>query len=122
MVLFVLDERFLSPHTGAHLNLNINSLIGWRECYRNTYDTPFDLLSFKNLCRSRRLLVACHPVNNNENLTLAGVGKWQDVFRQCTPNTQCVTEMKNGTGFYYAADQAWGFEGRPKVRRITSLH
>jgi len=67
-------------------------------------------------CKSRRLLVACHPAGNKEALTLAGIGKWQDILRQCSSNTHCVTEMKNGTSFYYVKDQAWGFEGRPKVR------
>jgi hypothetical protein len=67
-------------------------------------------------CKSSRLLVTCHPTDNKENLTLAGVGKWQDILRECSSITNCRTEMKNGASFYYVKDQAWGFERRPQVR------
>jgi hypothetical protein len=68
-----------------------------------------------NTCKGNRLLVACSSVSDKNTLIVAGVGKREDIFDPCTPNTHCVTQMKNGTGFYYAKDQAWGFEGRPKV-------
>ncbi|CAF0828760.1 unnamed protein product [Rotaria sordida] len=109
-------ERFLSPLAGVHLNLNISSLIGWQECYRDTYDKPFDLLLFLLACNSRKLLVACRPANNNKMLTLAGIGKWKDLFRPCSSNTYCQIEIKNDIGFYYVQDQAWGFEGHSQVR------
>ncbi|CAF1411509.1 unnamed protein product [Rotaria sp. Silwood1] len=62
--------------------------------------------------KSRKILVACRPVGNHKTLTLTGVGKWQDLFRPCSSNTYCQYEMKNDIAFYYALDQAWGFEGR----------
>jgi hypothetical protein len=67
-------------------------------------------------CKSRRLLVGCRSANNKENLALAGVGKWQNIFRECSSNANCPTDLKDGTSFYYVRGQAWGFEGRPKVR------
>ncbi|CAF3673051.1 unnamed protein product [Rotaria sp. Silwood1] len=112
ILFIVLAERFLSPFAGAHVNLSISSLVGWRKCYRDTYDQPLDLSSLLQACRSRKILVACRPVGNHKTLTLAGVGKWQDLFRPCSSNTYCQYEMKNDIAFYYALDQAWGFEGR----------
>ncbi|CAF1512242.1 unnamed protein product [Adineta steineri] len=105
-------EQFLSPLTGAHLNLNISSLIGWQECYRSTYHIPFDIMKFLKNCKSSRFLVACTPTNNKATLTLAGVGGSTTILRQCTQNNYCTTDINNGTGFYYVNDQAWGFEGR----------
>jgi hypothetical protein len=67
-------------------------------------------------CRSKRVLVACHSANNDQNLVLAGVGKWQDIFRECSSINNCPADLKNGISFYYVNSQAWGFEGRPKVR------
>jgi hypothetical protein len=71
---------------------------------------------FMMACKSRRLLVACHPADNRENLTLAGVGKWQDILRQCSSVGNCRNQMTDGPSFYYAKDQAWGFEGFSNVR------
>ncbi|CAM4857850.1 unnamed protein product [Rotaria socialis] len=65
-------EAYLWPIHGVHRYLNTNSLIGWQECYRSTYDTPFDLLSFRISCRSTKLLVACRPTYNRNMLSLAG--------------------------------------------------
>ncbi len=50
---------------------------------------------------------------------MAGVGERENLFRTCTPNSYCSTTMKNNTGFYYVQNQAWGFQGRPKVRINT---
>ncbi|CAF4002342.1 unnamed protein product [Rotaria sordida] len=68
-----------------------------------------------NACNSRKLLVACRPANNNKMLTLAGIGKWKDLFRPCSSNTHCQIEIKNDIGFYYVQDQAWGFEGHSQI-------
>jgi hypothetical protein len=115
-----LAERFLSPLTGAHVNLPTDSLIGWEECYRSTYDVPLDVMELMLKCLSRRILVACRPVNSTDTFTLAGVGKWLDMLQACAQNTHCVTKIQNGTGFYFMDQQAWGFEGRPKVRTVRS--
>ncbi|CAF2758148.1 unnamed protein product [Rotaria sp. Silwood2] len=114
-------EQFLSPLVGVHLNLNVSSLIGWQQCYRDTYDQPLDLLSLLETCKSRKLLVACRPVGNKKTLTLAGVGKWEDLLRQCSSSAYCQIEIKNDTGFYYVPDQAWGFEGRSENMILTSI-
>jgi hypothetical protein len=67
-------------------------------------------------CKSRRFLVACHPADNKETLTLAAVARLEDILQQCSSINDCRNELKNGAKFYYVKDQAWGFEGRPKVR------
>lgn len=100
---------------GTHLDLQVESLIGWKQCYRGVYNVPFDINVLTNRCKGKRILVACRPVADRKILTVAGVGKREDLFRVCTPNSYCSTVMKNNTGFYYVQNQAWGFEGRPKV-------
>ncbi|CAF2054829.1 unnamed protein product [Rotaria magnacalcarata] len=73
-------DEYLWPIYGVHRYLNVSSLIGWQECYRNTYDTPFDLLSFRISCRSTKLLVACRPIYNRNMLTLAGDSRSNSYF------------------------------------------
>jgi hypothetical protein len=96
--------------------LTVNSLIRWKECCRGKYNTPFDASILINTCKGKRLLVACRSTAEENTLTVAGVGKREDIFYTCRPNSHCVTVLKNGTGFYYVQDHAWGFGGRPKVR------
>ncbi|CAF1167915.1 unnamed protein product [Rotaria sordida] len=107
-------ERFLSPIVGAHLNLKTNSLIGWKECYRSKYNTPFNATVLTNTCKGKRLLIGCRSVNDKETLTVAGVGERENIFNPCSVNGQCTIDKKNNIGFYYVADYVWGFEARPK--------
>ncbi|CAF1303585.1 unnamed protein product [Adineta steineri] len=90
-------DHFLSPLVGVHLNLSTDSLVGWKECFRGD-----------------RLLVACRSTTDEKTLVVAGVGKREDLLHPCSSNTYCAAEMKNNIGFYYAKNQAWGFEGRSK--------
>ncbi len=106
----------MSPRDGIHLNLKRSSLIGWKQCYRGKYNADFDATILTDTCKGERLLVACSNASDKENLIVAGIGKREDIFRSCSPNSYCTTEMKNGTGFYYVQNQVWGFQGRPKVR------
>ncbi|CAF1290444.1 unnamed protein product [Adineta ricciae] len=104
-------DYFLYPSKGAHLNLAVKSLIGWKQCFRGKYNKPFDSKVLTGPCKGRRLLVACRSTNDTRTLILAGVGKREDIFFPCSPNSYCSIQKKNGTGFYYAQDHAWGFEG-----------
>ncbi|CAF3852858.1 unnamed protein product [Rotaria sp. Silwood2] len=103
----------------ADLGLNGNRaiLVASRRC---SSELEY-LLSLLETCKSRKLLVACRPVGNKKTLTLAGVGKWQDLLRQCSSSAYCQIEIKNDTGFYYVPDQAWGFEGRSENMILTSI-
>jgi hypothetical protein len=112
---------------GTHINLSINALAGWQECYRSTYDVPFDSSVLTKSCNGSRLLVACRSIDNRKILTLAGVGQREDVLHPCLPkqckakykkrnkkvlcssNHQCMTQGKRGVGWYYAKNQSWGF-------------
>ncbi|CAF2990098.1 unnamed protein product [Rotaria socialis] len=107
-------ERFLSPIVGIHLNLNKTSLVGWKECYRGRYNTPFNVSVLTNICKGKRLLVACRSLDDRKTLAVAGIGQRQNMFKPCTSNPYCTTEKNNGLGFYYVTDRVWGFEGRPQ--------
>ncbi|CAF3321249.1 unnamed protein product [Rotaria socialis] len=122
-------DHFLSPREGAHINLTISSLAGWKECHRSAYNVPFDLSVLKKSCNGSQLLVACRPVDNKKILTLAGIGDMEDVLHPCLPkqcnanekpkkknkkltcsgNHQCITQSKRGVGWYNANNQTWGF-------------
>lgn len=124
--MFVLADYFLSPTEGTHINLTINSLAGWQECYRNTYDVPFDLSVLTKSCNGSRFLVACRPVGNKKILTVAAIGQREDILRPCLPKKckmnnklkkklicssrhQCITQAKRGVGWYHVSNQTWGF-------------
>lgn len=128
-MIFILAEYFLWPTEGTHLNLSVNSIAGWKECYRATYDIPFNFSVLKTTCNASQLLVACRPVNNKKTLTLAGIGHYEDVSHPCLPkqcktngkpkkknkklicssNYQCITQAKRGVGWYNANNQTLGF-------------
>ena len=110
-------DRFLSPITGTHINLKLNSLVGWKPCHRSNYKNPFDATILKKTCTGKRLLVACRSLRNKNVLTVAGIGKRKNIFDICPSNSYCTTNKENGIGFYYVADSVWGFEGRPKVNK-----
>ncbi|CAF2048655.1 unnamed protein product [Rotaria magnacalcarata] len=113
-------DAFLSPMKGVHLSLTTNSLIGWDECYRSTYDMPLDLKSLVTSCKSVKLLVGCRPTENKTMLTLAGVGQWNDLVQTCASYHECQIEMEDNIGFYYVSSQAWGFAGRPETSSPNS--
>jgi hypothetical protein len=124
--LFIVADDFLSPMEGTHINLTVSSLAGWQECYRSTYDVPFDSSVLTKSCNGSRLLVGCRSVSNKKILTLAGVGQREDILHPCLPRQcgrskkknkklicssryQCITQAKRGVGWYYANNQTWGF-------------
>ena len=110
---------------GTHINLTVSSLAGWQECYRSTYDVPFDLSVLTKFCNGSRLLVACRSVRNRKILTLAGIGQRDDILHPCLPKQcksykrnkkltcssrhQCITQAKRGVGWYHVNNQTWGF-------------
>ncbi|CAF1081944.1 unnamed protein product [Adineta ricciae] len=122
-------DYFLSPTEGTHLNLTIDSLAGWKECYRSTYNTPFDLSVLTSSCNGSRLLVGCRLATNKKRLTLAAIGEREDIFHPCLPKQckvngkfkkrnrtltcssrhQCITQAKRGVGWYHVPHQTWGF-------------
>ncbi|CAF1323527.1 unnamed protein product [Rotaria magnacalcarata] len=127
---FLLADHFLSPMEGTHANLSVNSLNGWQECYRSTYDVPFNISVLTESCNGSRLLVACRPVHNKQILTLAGIGYREDILHSCLPKRcktngksrkltgrqfmcssyhQCITQAKRGVGWYHVDNQTWGF-------------
>ena len=109
-------ERFLSPQMGTHVDLKVSSLVGWKLCYRGKYEVPFNMSVLTNRCKGKRLLVACRSAVDRKTLTVAGVGRREDLFQACSQNSYCSTMMYGNTGFYYAQNQAWGFYGRPQVK------
>lgn len=114
---------------GTHLNLSINSLAGWKECYRSSYAAPFDLSVLTKSCNGSRLLVGCRSAANKKVLTLAAIGDREDIFHPCLPKQcngngrprkksrrlsclsrhQCITQAKRGVGWYHVDNQTWGF-------------
>ena len=127
--MFIVADQFLSPAEGTHINLTVSSLAGWQECYRSTYDTPFDVSVLTKSCNGSRLLVACRPAGNKKILTLAGIGQREDILHPCLPKQcktnsylnrrnnklicstrhQCITQAKRGVGWYHVNNQTWGF-------------
>lgn len=105
---------------GVHVNLSTKSLIGWNECYRATYNTPFNDSILNTTCTSKRILVACRSVQNKSVLTVAGVGLRENIFTPCLVNGYCATKRINSIGFYHVTDAAWGFNGTPEVRILYS--
>ena len=129
LIIYILADYFLSPKEGTHTNLTVSSLAGWKECYRSTYDIPFNISVLKTSCNGSQLLVACRSVDNQNILTLAGIGQKEDVLHPCLPNPcklnrkskkkrkklrcpfnyRCMTQAKRGVGWYNANNQTWGF-------------
>ncbi|UJR15497.1 hypothetical protein I4U23_002440 [Adineta vaga] len=107
------SDRFLFPIVGTHLNLRVESLVGWKQCFHGKYNIPFDSKVLTNVCKGKRLLVACRSTNDTKTLVVAGMSKREHTFSPCTTYEYCATEKKNGISFYYVHNHVWGFKGSP---------
>jgi hypothetical protein len=94
--------------SGVAQNLPEANLVGWTQCWTDTYDQSgqpvADILA---ACPGSQLLMGCKPVGSN-TLTLAANAPRADVLFECGTDATCV-HPANGAGWYFSDSYSWGF-------------
>ncbi len=103
----VVDQGCLYQFTGVQTNVPIASLLGWTQCYIDTYaNTSTALTTIQTQCNKPKLLLGCRPTGS-ANLQVAAWAPRVDVlFDTGTGN---VLHDANGVGWYYSSAYSWGF-------------
>ncbi len=97
---------------GVKNDVNINTLAGWTQCFKDGYDdfqTPVATIQQK--CPGKNIMLACRQANS-QTLHLVAQGARSDVFF-VTQAGNCqqgqATHQGNGVGWYFNDNWSWGF-------------
>ncbi|WAS96003.1 hypothetical protein [Nannocystis punicea] len=102
------DELYWAE--GPQVNVPVEDLVGWSECFANLYSESEPGLTQDILgqdCTGSKLLMACRPVGA-DTFQLLAMGERADVLFDtgAQPNG---THEANGVAWYFSADFSWGF-------------
>jgi hypothetical protein len=95
------------PYTfaGVAVNLPVAQLVGWQQCFSDTYAQTVALSTVTAACFRQKLLLACRTPGS-QTLTVAAWAPRADVlFNTGTSNTP---HNANGVGWYYYQGDAFG--------------
>jgi hypothetical protein len=103
---------------GVLQNVAPATLVGWTQCYKDTYDVAmeFKITQILAQCSKNKLLMACKK-GVATNFQLVAMGNRSDVLFDCGTSATC-THVANGVGWYYSNIHSWGFvNGNDAVQR-----
>ncbi len=104
----VADNDCLYWQSGVQQNVPAASLVGWTQCYEDTYaDSNTPMQTILQQCDKSKLLMACRQAGS-PSFTLLAMAPRVDVLFDCGQQTNC-TKQSNGVGWYYSDDYSWGF-------------
>jgi hypothetical protein len=103
------DKDCLYWQGGVQSNIAPAALVGWTQCYSDTYniDLTSMLPTLLMQCSKAKLLLACRKVGA-PNYQLAAMAPKADVLFACGSTPNCVHEA-NGVGWYFDGMSSWGF-------------
>jgi len=103
----VTDPGCLNTFSGIQENVPIATLVGWTQCYVDTFaNSSTPLTTILAQCNKANLLIGCR-VTGSSTLQLAAHAPRADViFDTGTGN---ITHNANGVGWYYNNSWSWGF-------------
>ncbi len=103
----VADPGCLYSFVGVATNVPVASLVGWTQCYIDTYSngsTP--LATILAACNKPNLLMGCRPTGSPTLSVAAHAPRVDVIFDTGTGN---VLHNANGVGWYYNSNWSWGF-------------
>jgi hypothetical protein len=116
------DKDCLYWQSGVQSDVPESELVGWTECFQETY-ASYDSLSqvLQVQCTKAKLLLACRPVGA-ANFTVLAMAPRADVLFDCGSGYDCTHEA-NGVGWYYSDSWSWGFApgGSPVQRDYCDI-
>ncbi|MFV8751111.1 DUF4215 domain-containing protein [Nannocystaceae bacterium ST9] len=93
---------------GPQIDVSIDDLEGWEECFSNTYADAGGLSTLlAQQCTGSKLLMGCRMAGA-DNFTLLAMGDRPDVLFE-VGNDLFATHEANGVAWYYNNDWSWGF-------------
>jgi hypothetical protein len=102
------DKDCLWWVSGVQVNIPETELVGWTECFKDTYEsfsTPVSQILQQ--CDMNKLLMACRPVGATTFTTLAMAPRI-DVITD-TSTDQVTLHEANGVGWYFNTEWSWGY-------------
>ena len=91
---------------------------GWKECYRDTYNTSGASLStIQTQCSGENLMLACRPAGSDTLQLLAQAPRADVLFDTGVINNP---HDANGTSWYYNGSWSWGFAKQGDVLNRNS--
>ncbi len=101
------DPGCLYTFTGVQTNVPIADLVGWTQCYMDTYaGSGTALTTIQAQCNKAKLLLGCRPTGGTSLQVAAWAPRTDVLFDTGTGN---VTHDANGVGWYYNGSWSWGF-------------
>jgi hypothetical protein len=102
--------------TGPQVNVDKSQLVGWQQCFSDTYaDSTSPLAGILSQCDKGLLLLAGGPTDSSMLTVLAAAPRADVLFETGESNTP---HDANGSGWYFSNDFSWGFakQGDPILR------
>jgi hypothetical protein len=106
---------------GVQTNLPIATLVGWTQCYSDTYaNSGTSVGLILAACNQAKLLLGCRTVGSPTLLVAANAPRTDVDFDTGTSN---VPHDANGVGWYFNPDYSWGFapQGDPINRNSCDV-
>lgn len=114
------DDDCLYWASGVQKNVPTSTLVGWTQCFTDTYDGfSTSLQTINSNCDKAKLLMACYNKADPSTLVLAAMADRADVLFDCDQTADC-TKQSNGVGWYWDDSWSWGFApGGAPVNRFS---
>lgn len=92
---------------GPQINVDAALLVGWKECYVDSYNSSgFELAALLDACNKAHLMLACREKGSGVFALLAHAPRAEVVTDTAKSDTPHVA---NGSGWYFHNDWSWGF-------------
>lgn len=118
----VADNNCLYWASGVQQNVTPATLVGWTQCFQDTYqDSNAQLSTILSQCDKPKLLMACKQ-QASATYTILAMAPRADVLFDCGQQNNC-THQANGVGWYYSTNWSWGFApaGLPVARNSCDV-
>ena len=109
----------LYTFSGVATNVPIAQLVGWSQCYIDTYaNSATALTTILAQCSQAKLLLGCRPTGTSTLVVAANAPRADVIFD--TTGDQTTLHQANGVGWYYNTNWSWGFvQGGDPVQKFS---
>jgi len=100
-------ETCLTEWSGIRQNVDQSTLVGWEECYVDTYNRTVPLSTVFSGCDGDNLMMACRPTGS----TTLRVAAYADraAMTGTDDGRNNTGRLLNGVRWYYSNSYSWGF-------------
>ncbi len=112
------DPGCLYSFSGVQNNVPIASLLGWSQCYVDSYGASGTPLStILSQCSKAKLLMGCRTTGSQTLTVAANAPRLDVIFETGSGQTP---HNANGVGWYYTGSYSWGFAPQGSILNRNS--